>query len=164
MPTLSNCSSERHSTLNVNHMHMYVCVPLACMHRYCVHIYVMCTCTCVKCVTHLSAAMNMPLAAWDLSSRGQEDKKMSSSFIMERILEADTSAKERSNARLGSGPEMVNVGYSVYTYMPLNEVSSVSVSSWSAQLWPTVKMIYDTSCLLCNLKDKHGFWNGNICF
>lgn len=49
---------------------------------------------------YLSAALKMPLAAWALSSRGQEERKMSSSFIMERMLEADTRAKESSSARL----------------------------------------------------------------
>ena len=51
-------------------------------------------------VAHLSAALNMPLAACDLRSGGQEERKRSSSFIMERMLEAETSAKERSKARL----------------------------------------------------------------
>lgn len=51
-------------------------------------------------VAHLSAALNMPLAACDLRSGGQEERKRSSSFIMERMLDAETSAKERSKARL----------------------------------------------------------------
>lgn len=49
---------------------------------------------------YLSAAMNMPLAAWALSSGGQEERKTSSSFIIERMLEDDTRANERSKARL----------------------------------------------------------------
>lgn len=49
---------------------------------------------------YLSAALKMPLAAWALSSGGQEERKMSSSFIIERMLEADTKAKESSKARL----------------------------------------------------------------
>lgn len=57
----------------------------------------------------------MPLAACALRSGGQEERKRSSSFIMERMLEADTSASERSNARLESwAGETVNVS-SKYT-------------------------------------------------
>lgn len=53
----------------------------------------------------------MPLAACALRSGGQEERKRSSSFIMERMLEAETSARERSNARLESwAGETVNVG------------------------------------------------------
>lgn len=51
-------------------------------------------------VTHLSAALNMPLAVCALRSGGHEERKISSSFIMERTFEADTSARDRSNARL----------------------------------------------------------------
>lgn len=65
--------------------------------------------------THLSAALKMPLAACALRSGGQEERKRSSSFIMERMLEAETSARERSNARLESrAGETVNGG-SKYT-------------------------------------------------
>lgn len=58
---------------------------------------------------HLSAAMKMPLAACALRSGGQEERKMSSSFIMERMLAAVTSARERSRARLRDGTESVEV-------------------------------------------------------
>lgn len=54
----------------------------------------------IRVCCHLSAALKMPLAACALRSGGQEERKMSSSFIMERMLEAVTSDKERSNARL----------------------------------------------------------------
>ncbi len=74
------------------------------------------TFSCQQCITHLSAALNMPLAVWALSSGGQEERKMSSSFIMERMLEADTSANERSNARLKSWPEDINVGDSPHSF------------------------------------------------
>lgn len=66
---------------------------------------------CVLVCTHLSAAWKMPLAACALRSGGQEERKRSSSFIMERMLEAETSARERSNARLESwAGETVNDG------------------------------------------------------
>lgn len=61
-------------------------------------------------VAHLSAALKMPLAACALSSGGQEERKRSSSFIMERMLEADTSARDSSNARLERWQRRVNVG------------------------------------------------------
>lgn len=105
----------------------------------------MCTFTCLQCVTHLSAALNMPLAAWAFSSAGQEERKRSSSFIMERTLEADTSAKESSNARLESWPKGINVSNSVYTLrcfqtaracqdasIVLNLNTTATVPSWSA--------------------------------
>lgn len=42
----------------------------------------------------------MPEAVWDRSSRGQVERKMRSSFIIERMFTADTRASDRSNARL----------------------------------------------------------------
>lgn len=116
MPTLSNPSLEQQSTLNVSRF-TSVCVP-ACIDTVCVCNTIMCVCTftCLQSVTNLSAALNMPLVAWARSSGGQDERKRSSSFIMERMLEAETSARERSNARLESWPERINVGYSVYTY------------------------------------------------
>ncbi|TNN43430.1 hypothetical protein EYF80_046359 [Liparis tanakae] len=60
-------------------------------------------------VTRLSAALKMPLVACARSSAGQEERKRSSSFIIERMLEADTSARESSNARLEGREERINV-------------------------------------------------------
>lgn len=102
LPTSPNPSLERQSALNalLTCMWTCVCVP-ACIDTVCVFNAV------VWCASHLSAALNMPLAACDLRSGGQEERKRSSSFIMERMLEADTSAKERSNARLESWQETI---------------------------------------------------------
>lgn len=65
-------------------------------------------------VAHLSAALNMPLAVCALRSGGQDERKISSSFIMERMFEADTSARERSNARLESCPRTLDYNHTLY--------------------------------------------------
>lgn len=49
---------------------------------------------------YLSAALKMPEAVWDRSSGGQVERKMRSSFIIERMFTADTRASDRSKARL----------------------------------------------------------------
>lgn len=68
------------------------------MHGYTSAVH-SCMCTYAIC-SYLSAALNMPQAAWDLSSGGQEERKWRSSFIMERMFVADTRARDSSNARL----------------------------------------------------------------
>lgn len=67
-----------------------------------------CTLELVADATHLSAAWNMPLAVCALRSGGHEERKISSSFIMERTFEADTRARERSKARLESCPRALH--------------------------------------------------------
>lgn len=51
---------------------------------------------------YLSAALKMPEAVWDRSSGGQVERKMRSSFIIERIFTADTRARDSSKARLNT--------------------------------------------------------------
>lgn len=77
---------------------------------------------------HLSAALNMPLAVCDLRSGGQEERKMSSSFIIERTFEADTSARERSKARLERRPRRCHYMQILYVFVGRVQTATVDHS------------------------------------
>lgn len=85
--------------------------------------------------TYLSAALNIPLAVWDLSSGGQEERKLSSSFIIERMLEADTRAKESSKARLDGSEKRNNADNAGYARWSFCAVTAQVKTFWADKMF-----------------------------